>query len=45
MTPALWLQFLTTKEPDLDQIEVALAALDLALEGEAATGWTKGGGK
>jgi len=34
MAPALWLQYLTTREPDLGQIEVALAALDLALEGE-----------
>jgi len=32
MAPALWLQYLTTREPDLGQIEVALAALDLALE-------------
>ena len=45
MAPALWLQYLTTREPDLEQIEVALAALDLALEGEDATGQTDGGEK
>ena len=32
--PALSLQYITTKEPDLSQIEVALAALDLALHPE-----------
>jgi len=32
--PALSLQYLTTKEPRLDQIEIALAALDLALHPE-----------
>ena len=32
--PALSLQYITTKEPSLDQIEVALAALDLALHPE-----------
>lgn len=32
MAPALWLQYLTTREPDLGQIEVAVAALTLALE-------------
>ncbi|MDO9543636.1 MAG: DUF1385 domain-containing protein, partial [Synergistaceae bacterium] len=34
--PALSLQYITTREPRLDQIEVALAALDLALNPEAA---------
>lgn len=34
--PALSLQYITTREPSLDQIEVALAALDLALHPEAA---------
>lgn len=33
MAPALWLQYLTTREPALDQIEVAISALDLALAG------------
>lgn len=32
--PALSLQYLTTREPDLGQIEVALSALDLALNPE-----------
>ena len=45
MAPALWLQYLTTREPDLEQIEVALAALALALEGEDAMGQTNGGEK
>lgn len=31
ITPALSLQYLTTKEPDMRQLEVALAALDSAL--------------
>ncbi|MDD4160593.1 MAG: DUF1385 domain-containing protein [Synergistaceae bacterium] len=34
--PALSLQYITTREPALDQIEVALAALDLALHPEKA---------
>lgn len=34
--PALSLQYITTREPRPDQIEVALAALDLALNPEAA---------
>lgn len=34
--PALSLQYITTREPSLDQIEVALAALDLALNPGAA---------
>lgn len=34
MKPALWLQYLTTREPDLEQIEVAVVSLRLAL-GEA----------
>ncbi len=32
MAPALWLQYLTTREPDLDQNEVAISALTLALQ-------------
>jgi len=32
MAPALWLQYLTTREPDLDQTEVAISALTLALQ-------------
>lgn len=32
--PALSLQYLTTREPEKDQIEVAISALQLALEGE-----------
>lgn len=32
MAPALWLQYLTTREPDLEQIEVAILALSLALQ-------------
>ena len=34
--PALSLQYITTREPRLDQIEVALAALELALHPEIA---------
>lgn len=34
--PALSLQYLTTREPRLDQIEVALVALDIALHPEKA---------
>lgn len=34
--PALTLQYITTREPRPDQIEVALAALDLALDPETA---------
>ncbi|MFP4482406.1 MAG: DUF1385 domain-containing protein [Thermovirgaceae bacterium] len=34
MWPALWLQYLTTREPDESQIEVAVSALETAL-GEA----------
>jgi uncharacterized protein YqhQ len=34
MAPVLSLQYLTTREPDLGQIEVALASLDAALKGE-----------
>ncbi len=34
--PALSLQYITTREPRPDQIEVALAALDLALHPETA---------
>ena len=32
ITPGLWLQKLTTKEPDEQQVEVALAAIDKVLE-------------
>ncbi|MDR2136912.1 MAG: DUF1385 domain-containing protein, partial [Synergistaceae bacterium] len=32
--PMLSLQYLTTREPDLSQIEVALASLEIALNGE-----------
>ncbi|MGB2828263.1 MAG: DUF1385 domain-containing protein, partial [Dehalococcoidales bacterium] len=32
ITPGLWLQGMTTKEPEDDQIEVALVALRAALE-------------
>ena len=34
--PALSLQYITTREPRLDQIEIALSALDLALHPETA---------
>jgi uncharacterized protein YqhQ len=34
LTPSLWLQKLTTREPDDSQIEVALAALKKVLEVE-----------
>jgi uncharacterized protein YqhQ len=43
MAPALWLQYLTTREPDPGQIEVAISALDLALEGEAGKTASSGG--
>ena len=32
--PGLWLQRITTKEPDPEQLEVAITALKAALEGE-----------
>ena len=35
--PSLWLQSLTTREPDDDQIEVAVAAMKMALKADAAT--------
>jgi len=40
VSPGLWLQQLTTWKPDPDQVEVALAALQAALEadGRAAAG-------
>lgn len=41
ITPGLWLQKLTTREPDDDQIEVAIAALEAVLEDE---GESKPGG-
>jgi uncharacterized protein YqhQ len=34
MAPVLSLQYLTTREPDLGQIEIALASLNVALRGE-----------
>jgi uncharacterized protein YqhQ len=34
MWPGLKLQLLTTREPDLEQLEVAIAALDAVLEVE-----------
>ena len=36
IAPGLWLQSLTTREPDDGQIEVAMAALNLVLEAEQA---------
>jgi len=35
--PALSLQYMTTREPRIDQIEVAIAALDLALDPKGVT--------
>lgn len=43
MSPALWLQYLTTREPDLSQIEVAVSALSLALEENAGISGSDGG--
>lgn len=34
IAPGMWLQKLTTREPDLEQLEVAIAALKSTLEGE-----------
>jgi uncharacterized protein YqhQ len=34
MAPGLWLQRLTTREPDLEQLEVAIVALDAVLAAE-----------
>ncbi len=34
--PNLWLQALTTREPDDDQVEVAIRALNEALAGDEA---------
>jgi uncharacterized protein YqhQ len=34
MSPMLSLQYLTTREPNLDQIEVALTSINVALERE-----------
>jgi uncharacterized protein YqhQ len=36
MAPGLWLQSMTTREPDDGQIEVGIAALKLVLEAERA---------
>ena len=33
--PALSLQYITTREPTLEQIEIALVALDLALNSKS----------
>lgn len=38
--PGLWLQSLTTCEPDLDQLEVAVVALRAALPDGGPPGWT-----
>jgi uncharacterized protein YqhQ len=38
MAPGLWLQAITTKEPERDQIEVAVASLREVLRREAETG-------
>lgn len=38
MLPALWLQYLTTREPNLGQIEIAVSALELALRESAGDG-------
>lgn len=35
ITPGLWLQYMTTREPDDDQIEVAIAALEKVRPSEA----------
>jgi uncharacterized protein YqhQ len=36
MTPGIWLQYLTTRKPDDDQIEVAVAAMNAALVADGA---------
>jgi uncharacterized protein YqhQ len=40
MTPGLWLQRLTTREPSIDQVQVALVSLKevLQMEGEKVEG-------
>jgi uncharacterized protein YqhQ len=38
LTPGLWLQGLTTREPTLDQVEVSIQALQDVLEAERASG-------
>jgi uncharacterized protein YqhQ len=38
MTPGIWLQKITTKEPDEDQIRVAIASFDEVRRVEAAAG-------
>jgi len=43
MAPALWLQYLTTREPDESQISVALMALTVALGDESPTREIAGG--
>jgi uncharacterized protein YqhQ len=37
MTPGLWLQALTTREPDNGQVETAIAALDRVLAADGVT--------
>jgi uncharacterized protein YqhQ len=43
MGPALWLQYLTTREPDESQIEVAVDALWTALGDDTPAEETTGG--
>ena len=38
LTPGLWLQGLTTREPTLDQVEVSIQALQDVLEAERTSG-------
>jgi uncharacterized protein YqhQ len=38
LTPGLWLQGLTTREPTLDQVEVSIQALCDVLDAERASG-------
>jgi uncharacterized protein YqhQ len=38
MRPGIWLQKITTQEPDADQIAVAVASFDEVLRREAAAG-------
>ncbi len=44
MAPALWLQYLTTREPDEGQIEIAISALNLAT-GDGTCAESIGGGE
>lgn len=45
MAPALWLQYLTTREPDQGQIEIAISALNLAAGDEPCAESIDGGEK